>query len=186
MSKFVKDHLTDQVKTDLKGVNDVLVVSLTGLSANSNYELRKRLRSKKIQLRVVKNSLARRATEGTVIASAFTNLTGPAAVVWGGEDIVALAKEIVALEKEKEFKLVAPKGGAMDGAPLSAEDVKKVSSWPSRGEQLSILAGQITSVAGLLASQLTSIGGAVASQIKQKSEGPEEAPAGDAPAPAAS
>jgi large subunit ribosomal protein L10 len=186
MSKFVKNHLTDQVKSDLQGVGDVLVVSLTGLSANTNYELRKRLRSKKIHLRVVKNSLARRATEGTVLAPAFVGLTGPAAVVWGGEDIVSLAKEIIAIGKEKDFKLVAPKGGAMDGSPLSADDVKKVSAWPSRAEQLSILAGQICGVASTLSGQLISAGGALASQIKQKSEG-EEAPAapaeGAAPAP---
>lgn len=193
MSKFVKNHLTDQVKSDLKGVGDVLVVSLTGLTANTNYELRKRLRSKKIHLRVVKNSLARRATEGTVLAPAFVGLTGPAAVVWGGEDIVSLAKEIMAIGKEKDFKLVTPKGGAMDGAPLSAEDVKSVSSWPSRAEQLSILSGQICGVASTLSGQLIGAGGALASQIKQvsemegKAEAPaaDAAPAGDAPAAAA-
>lgn len=182
MSKFVKEHLTDQVKKDLSGVNDILVVSLSGLSANNNYELRKRLRSKNIHVRVIKNSLARRATEGTVLAPAFVGLSGPAALVWGGEDIVSLAKEIMSLEKEKEFKLVAPRGGAMDGAPLTAADIKSVSSWPSRGEQLSILSGQICGVAATLSGQLISAGGALASQIKQKSEGEETAPAGDAPA----
>jgi len=182
MSKFVKEHLTDQVKKDLSGVNDILVVSLSGLSANNNYELRKRLRSKNIHVRVIKNSLARRATEGTVLAPAFVGLSGPAALVWGGEDIVSLAKEIMSLEKEKEFKLVAPRGGAMDGTPLSAADVKSVSTWPSRGEQLSILSGMISGVAATLSGQLISAGGALASQIKQKSEGEEPAPAGDAPA----
>jgi large subunit ribosomal protein L10 len=182
MSKFVKNHLTDQVKSDLKGVNDVLVVSLTGLSANTNYELRKRLRSKKIHLRVVKNSLARKATEGTVLAPAFVGLTGPAAVVWGGEDIVSLAKEIIAIGKEKDFKQVAPKGGAMDGSALSADDVKKVSSWPSRSEQLSILSGQISGLASTLSGQIIGAGGALASQIKQISEKEDKAGGDAAPA----
>ena len=53
--------------------------------------------------------------------------------------------------------------------------MKAVSKWPSRTEQLSILAGQILSPGANLASQLTSVGGALASQIKQHAAGDEAA-----------
>jgi hypothetical protein len=66
----------------------------------------------------------------------------------------------------------------MDGQPLAAEQIKLVSKWPNRKEQLSIISGQILSVGSTLSGQLLSAGGKLASQIKKKSE--EEV--GEAPA----
>jgi len=170
MSKFVKDHVTEQLKRELDGVQDLLLVNVVGLTANSTSALRKALREKNIKLMVVKNSLARRATEGTRLAAAFEGSHGTLAMVWGASDIVALAKEVVKLAKDKNYEKFSPRGGVMGGAALKAEEVEVVSKWPSREEQLSLLLGQILSPGALLASQLTSVGGALASQIKQHSE----------------
>jgi len=142
---------------------------------------------------MIKNSMGRRAAEGTPLAAAFESLEGSLAVVWGGEDVVSLAKEVIRLSEDKQFAAFTPKGGVMDGTRLAEEEVLKVSKWPSRQEQLSLLLGQILAPGANLVSQLTSVGGALASQIKQKSEGEDEAeavaeapaadaPAGDAPA----
>ena len=179
MSKYVKNLLADQLKRELNDVNDALIVSIEGISANNNCELRKRLRDKNIQLRVVKNSLAQRATEGTVLAPAFADLSGPAAVVWGGEDIVSLAKEIVGLSEDKKFEKLTPRGGTMDGQPLTSEEVLDVSKWPNRAEQLSILLGQIVGVGSTLNGQIAAPGGLLASQIEQKGEGEETEPAAE-------
>ncbi len=100
----------------------------------------------------------------------FEGLTGTAAICWGSEDIVSLAKEIVRLAEEDQFESFVARGGVMDGDPLSAEQVAQVSKWPSRSEQLSILLGQILSPGANLVSQLTAPGGALASQIEQKAE----------------
>jgi large subunit ribosomal protein L10 len=170
MSKYVKSLLTDNIREKLEGVESALVVNVIGLNAGQDYLLRKELRSKNIHLMVVRNSLAARATEGTLLNPAFEGLDGTAAVVWGGEDIVSLAKEIIRLSKEKVFTGFEARGGALDGQKLTADDVEKVSKWPSRAEQLSILCGQILSPGANLVSQLTSVGGALASQIKQKGE----------------
>ena len=174
MSKFVKDLVTDHLKNRLTGVNDLILVNIAGLNANANSTLRRELRSKDMSLLVVKNSLARRATEGTQLAPAFEGVAGTLALVWGGQDIVALAKEIIRLAGDKQFAAFEPRGGVMAGSALSAEEVKQVSKWPSREEQLSLLLGQILSPGANLVSQLTSIGGALASQIKQKAEGDSE------------
>ena len=170
MSKYLKNLITDDLKKRLDGVGDLLLVDLAGLEANKNVALRKKLREKKIQLLVVKNSLARRATEGTVLAPAFEGVDGSAAVVWGGEDIVSLAKEITRIAEDKEYAKFLPKGGVMSGSKLSADDVKKVSKWPSRAEQLSLLVGQILSPGATLSAQLLSPGAKLASQVKKKSE----------------
>jgi large subunit ribosomal protein L10 len=170
MSKYLKNLIADDLKKRLRGVNDLLVVDVMGLTSNKTVELRKKLREKKINLLVVKNSLARRATEGTVLAPAFEGVEGSAAVVWGAEDIVSLAKEISRLVQGKQYEPLAPKGGVMDGARLSANDVKLVSKWPSRAEQLSLLMGQILSPGATLSAQLLGPGAKLASQVKKKSE----------------
>ncbi len=188
MSKFVKELVTDQLKRDLDGVQDMLLVNVVGLTANRTSALRKELRQKNIKLMVIKNSLARRATEGTQLAAAFEGSHGTLAMVWGASDIVALAKEVVRLAGDKELAKFEARGGVMGGAALKAEEVRQISKWPSREEQLSLLVGQILAPGALLVSQLLSAGGALASQIKQHGEGEdgaaEAAPAGVA-APAA-
>jgi large subunit ribosomal protein L10 len=184
MSKFVKDLLTDQLKRELDGVQDLLLVNVVGLTANRTSALRKALRQKNIKLMVVKNSLARRATEGTQLAPAFEGSDGTLAMVWGASDIVALAKEVVRLAGDKEYEKFSARGGVMAGARLAAEEVAKVSKWPSREEQLSIIVGQILSPGALLVSQLTSVGGALASQIAEHGKGGEEEAVAEAtPAP---
>ena len=170
MSKYLKNLITDDLKKRLDGVSDVLVVDIAGLEANKNVELRKQFRQKGIQMLMVKSSLARRATEGTALAPAFEGAEGSATVVWGSEDVVSLAKEITKYADDKAFAPFAPKGGVMSGSKLSAEDVKKVSKWPSRAEQLSLLVGQILSPGANLAAQLLGPGAKLASQVKKKSE----------------
>ena len=94
MSKHVKDLITNEFKLRLQVVTDALLVNVVGLDANSNVVLRRQLREKNIKLMVIKNSLAQRATEGTPLAAAFEGIEGALALVWGGEDIVSLAKEV--------------------------------------------------------------------------------------------
>lgn len=170
MSKYLKELMTNDLKGKLDGVSDALVVNVIGMEANANVALRRSLREKNINLMVVKNSLARRATEGTALAPAFEGATGTSAVVWGGEDVVSLAKEVVRLAKEAEYEPFAAKGGVMDGEVLSPEDVNAVSKWPSREEQLSLLMGQILGPGATLSAQLLGPGKSLASQVKQKGE----------------
>lgn len=170
MSKYVKELITQELRSRLEGVNELVVVDVIGLNANASVDLRKQLREQNLSLLVVKNSLARRATEGTALAPAFDGLVGSAAIVWG-DDIVTLAKSVVKISEDKAFERFNPRGGAMDGGPVSADEVKNISKWPSREEQLGILLGQITSVGSQLSSQLISAGANLASQISQRAEG---------------
>jgi len=170
MSKYLKNLMAEELKGRLVEVGDALVVDVIGMEANATMELRKELRSKNIQLMVVKNSLARRATEGTALAPAFEGSEGTLAVIWGSEDVVSLAKEVTRLAKEAKYGSFGAKGGVMDGAKLSAGDVAAVSKWPNRQEQLSLLVGQILGPGASLSVQLLAPGGALASQVKQKGE----------------
>lgn len=186
MSKYVKDLLIDHLKKEIGETADVVVVSIAGLTSNKGMDLRKRLRAKNIHLRVVRNSLARLAVKGSDLTPALKDLSGPAALAWGGEDIVALAKEISALAEDKAFAPFKARCAAIGGELFSAEQVvKEVSKWPSRRDVLATISGQLLGTAAKLSGQLVGAGGKVAGQILKKSEGEEAAegaaPAADAP-----
>lgn len=167
MSKFVKDLISKELGSRLDGVDDALLVNVIGIGANDTVVLRRQLREKNINLMVVKNSLARRATEGTPLANAFEGVEGTLAVVWGADDFVSLAKEVATLDKSVDFEKFEARGGVMDGEKLTPDRVKEISKWPNREEQLSILLGQILSPGADLQSQLTAPGGALQSQLEQ-------------------
>jgi ribosomal protein L10 len=179
MSKYVKGLIADEFSRRLDGVNDLLTVNVIGIDAITTYNLRKKLRAKNINLLVVRNSLARRATEGTKLAPAFEGATGSMAVIWGAEDFVSLAKEVVALKKDKTLAKLEARGGVMDGEALTAQRVEEISKWPNRQEMLSILSGQLLGPGSTLSAQLLGPGGSLNSQIEQK--GKEETKP-DAPA----
>jgi len=174
MSRYVKELVTNELRRRLDGIEDALLVNMIGLNANASDRLRGELESKSIRVLVVKNSLAARAVAGTPLAALFEGLDGTAAVCWGGEDIVSLAKEVVRLAEDKSYVAFEARGGVMDGERLTAAQVVEVSKWPSRQEQLSLLVRQILGPGARLAGQLLGPGGAVASQIAQKAEGQGE------------
>jgi len=174
MSKFVKDLITKEVSERLDGVGDCVLANVVGLDANTSVALRRRLREKDIKMLVIKNSLARRATEGTTLAPAFEGLKGAAAVLWGGEDFVSLVKEVAELDKDPTYEQFKARGGAMDGESLSPERVLEISKWPTRTEQLSLLVGQILGPGSQLAAQLKGPGSKLASQIKKIVDDSEE------------
>ncbi len=175
MSKFVKGMICDDLRRRWDGVGEAMLADVSGLEANDTVELRKHFRERKLSMLVVKNSLARLATKDSPLGPAFEGEGGSTAVVWGAEDVVALAKEITKIVDSKKFGKFTPKGGVMEGAKLTADEVKAVSKWPSRGEQLSILMGQVLSPGAMLSGQLLGTAKGIASQIKQISEKEEEA-----------
>ena len=174
MSKYVKELVTRDIKRRLEGVEDACLVSYVGLDANATNELRGELEQKDIRMMVVKNSLARRATEGSSLEPAFEGASGQVAVCWGSTDFVSLVKEVVRLDKDKEkYPEFAVSGGVMDGEKLDPEGIKAVSKWPSREEQVAMLVGQILGPGAQLSAALLGPGKMLNSQLKSKGEGDE-------------
>ena len=137
MSKYVKNLITDHLRDQLKEVGDALLVNVVGLKANANNRLRSQLKAKNIRLIVVKNSLAARAVAGTTLAPLFDGVSGSTAICWGSEDIVALAKEITRLVKSDQFGPLEARGGVMEGARLTREQVQQVEAkFPELGRYL--------------------------------------------------
>ena len=168
MSKYVKQLVTRDIKRQLDGVEDAVLVNYVGMDANTTNELRGELDAKDIRMMVVKNSLARSATKGSSLEPAFEGAKGQIAICWGASDFVSLVKELVRLDKDEEkFEKFTATGGVMDGEKLDPGKLAEVSKWPSREEQISMLSGQILGPGSQLSAALIGPGKMLNSQIKQ-------------------
>jgi len=118
------------------GAHTIIVAEYRGLDVGSVTKLRKQARSQGVQLRVLKNTLARRAVSGTAFAGLSDKLVGP--LVYGfSADPVAAAKVLAAFAKDND-KLVL-KGGAMPDFVMDEAGVKSLATMPSREELLARL-----------------------------------------------
>jgi ribosomal protein L10 len=174
MSKLVKKLVSRDIANRMEGVQDAIVANIVGMTGEENYNIRKTLRDSGIKVMVVKRTMAARATEGTSLRPAFDDMSGSMAVIWGCEDFVSLVKAITKLINSGKFPKLEIKGGVMDGEAMSADQVKKVSKWPSRQEQISMLVGQILSPGATLSGQLVGPARKIAGQVKKMIENQEE------------
>jgi large subunit ribosomal protein L10 len=172
MSKFIKNHIIAELERELEGCSELLVVDMSKMSGVDANSFRVQLGQKDISLLTVKNSLARRACENLGIQGLDPSLSGSSTLVWGGEDIVALSREITKWAKDAEELEI--KGGTVEGQSLDADGVDRLSKSPGRPELLSKIAGLLLAPAGNIAGALLGPGGLVAGAIKSKAEGDEE------------
>jgi len=163
MSKRVKDLITRELQTCYADVDSACVVSLQGLDAVSTNQLRAELKAKNIRLRVVKNSLARRAFAGTRLEPLGERLEGPCALVTGGESIVDVAKELV--RWSEQLPAIELKQGIIEGDP-DLVPVEQIARMKSVTELRADLAGGVLGPGRRLAAAISGPAGLVASCLK--------------------
>jgi large subunit ribosomal protein L10 len=133
-----KQAMVSEVSGQLKGAQAVIVAEYRGLNVESVTQLRSKARKSGLYLRVLKNTLARRAVQGTPFEKLTEEMYGP--LMYGiSKDPVAGAK--VMSEFAKDHELFVIKAGAMPGSLMSAKDVKALALLPSREELLAKLMG---------------------------------------------
>lgn len=133
-----KKAVVAEISAEVAKAQAIVVAEYRGLEVGSMTELRREARKSGVYLRVLKNTLARRAVDGTPFAGLSEHLVGP--LVYGiSPDPVATAKLLNDFAKSNE-KLVI-KAGAMPNAVISAKEVKALASMPSRDELIAKLMG---------------------------------------------
>ncbi|MBI1827698.1 MAG: 50S ribosomal protein L10 [Planctomycetes bacterium] len=163
MSKFVKGLLTEDLKKDFAGVASACVVELSGLDVKQQEKLRQDLRAKSGRLRVIKNSLARRAFEGGPLAPLGKAMVGPCALVTTEQSVVDVARMLV--EAAKVFKKLKLKNAIFEG-DASLLTVEQLSKMKGKLELLGEVAMLIASPGRRLAGCIGSPGGKIAGCLK--------------------
>jgi len=133
-----KQATVSEVAAKLKGAQAVIVAEYRGLNVERVTQLRTKARKSGLYLRVLKNTLARRAVKGTPFEKLAEQLVGP--LMYGiAQDPVAGAKVIAEFAKEHEQFVI--KAGAMPNTVMSVQDIKALATLPSREELLAKLLG---------------------------------------------
>jgi large subunit ribosomal protein L10 len=129
----------DEVRKELAGSAATLLTHYRGLSVTELAELRARLRETHAELRVVKNTLARRAAIDAGIDGFDDLLVGPTGMVFCDEDPVGPAKALKAFAKEHPELVI--RGGYLDGEVLDEAAAARLADLESKEELLARLAG---------------------------------------------
>jgi large subunit ribosomal protein L10 len=159
MSKYVKELLMDQLRSDLIGNRSLLILDFQGLDGVTENRLRLDLRKKSIHIRALKNSLARRVFDDMGLGGLNRYLVGPSVVVWGGDGVAELAKELSS--QVKKLKKPQIKGGAVDGTIIGPTQVEEITKLPSR----EALIARVVSLAQSPAQRVLALANAPASNL---------------------
>ncbi|UCD23317.1 MAG: 50S ribosomal protein L10 [Gemmatimonadota bacterium] len=158
MNRTEKSDLVERLSEQFSKSPTIYLTDFTGIAVKPMTELRKKMHTAGVQYTVVKNTLALRAMEAAAVKGVEDVMTGPTAFVFAGEDAIAAAKLLADFQKEHEQLQV--KAGLVDGQPVTADEVKRLASLPSR-EQL------LSQALGLMQAPLQGFAGAIDSLLYQ-------------------
>ena len=135
-----KQAVVSEVAAELAKAQAVIVAEYRGLDVGRVTQLRAKARKSGLYLRVLKNTLARRAVKGTPFEKLTEQMVGP--LMYGiAQDPVAGAKVLSEFAKENELFVI--KGGAMANTKMSDKDVKALAALPSREQLIAQLMGTL-------------------------------------------
>ena len=117
-----------------------------------------------IHITVVKNSLAARAMSGTAMENLSDLLKGPCALVYGGESVVNVARELVA--RARQIENLQFKGALMEGQVFAADQMEALSKYPTREEAQGQVIQALLGPAGQVIGAATGAGSAIASVLQ--------------------
>lgn len=178
MSKRIKSLITNELQSKFKGADSIVVVDYIGIDSKTTGGIRADLRKKKVKMTVVRNALAAKALENAGLKGAANLLKGTNAVVYGGDSIVDIVKELV--EQAKKVEKLKIKGSIVDGQLLDEKATSALAKLPNKKELQAMIVGQILGPGRKIAGQLKGPASKIAGQIKaveEKAKGKEAAPA---------
>jgi large subunit ribosomal protein L10 len=165
VTKAKKAEQIEKLNSQLQNASSMIVGSFSKLTVAKDYELRKTVRSAGGRYKVVKNTLAKRASEGTRVAEALKGLKGVSSIAYTDGDPVALAKALNKyVEDNPEF---AFKSGILDGKVLSLQEIKALATMPSKEEIHSKLLFLMNAPAQRLVTVMSAVGRDLAVVVNQ-------------------
>jgi large subunit ribosomal protein L10 len=178
VTKAKKAEQIQKLNADLQKASSMIVGTFSKLTVTKDFELRKTVRSAGGRYQVVKNTLAKRASEGTKVAEALKELKGVSSIAYTDGDPVALAKALSKyVEDNPEFSF---KAGVLEGKLLNLKEVKALATMPGKEEIYSKLLFLINAPAQRLVTVMSAVGRDLAVVINQGVEKKKFKEAGEA------
>jgi large subunit ribosomal protein L10 len=183
--ELVVAELTERLRTS----ETLLVADYRGLTMPQIDALRTRLLESGARFSVVKNTLGRRAAEAAGSEALLTLLEGPSAIAFleADGDMVAAAKALA--DMARESKILAIKGGVLQGRAMSADEVESLATLPPlevlQGQVLAAIIAPVTALLGLVTAPLQNLYGLIDARIEQLEAQGDTSASAAAAAPAA-
>ena len=171
MQKPQKEKIVAELTKRLRESETLIVADYRGLSVKEIDDLRTKLLEQGASFTVVKNSLTRRAAEAAGADALLTLLDGPSAIAFleTGGDAVAVAKALA--DSAKTTKILAVRGGIMQGRAITAEEVEELAKLPPadvlRGQVLGAISAPLYAIVGLFTAPLQDLHGLIQARIDQ-------------------
>ena len=171
MKKEQKEKVVEELAGRLKAADTVLVADYRGLTMPQIDALRTRLLESGARFTVVKNTLTRRAAEAAGADALLTLLEGPTAIAFleADGDMLAAAKALA--DMAREARILAIRGGIMEGRVLSADEVESLATLPPvdilRGQVLGAIVGPVNALLGLVTAPVQNLYGLIEARIEQ-------------------
>jgi large subunit ribosomal protein L10 len=176
--RTAKVATVDELKAKVDSTSTAVVTEYRGMTVAQISALRRQLRTLDADYKVFKNTLVRRAIEGTSVAPLDEFLVGPTAIAFVNGDVSAVAKALRDFAKATPTLVV--KGGVLDGKPLSLKDLTALADLPSRDVLLArfagLLASPMSTMAGLLKAIPQNLAYGLSALIDSKGGAPVSAP----------
>lgn len=169
MSKPVKEMIVRDYQGRFGDLSGAAIIDIRGIPANANNELRTKLQEKSIRVTVLKNTLARKAFDGTALEQLNAALDGPCALAYGAESVVDVARALVTWAKK--IDKLELKGAVLDGVFFEGDaGVKELSKYPTREEAQANVVQLVLSPARNLMGAVSSPGGNLLGIVKEIQE----------------
>ena len=182
VTKAKKMEQVERLTEEFQSANHAIVGTFTKLTVEKDFELRRAVRGAGGRYRVVKNTLAERAAQGTKVEEAMKGRAGVTSIAYTGGDPVALAKGLSKYAKDNpEYTF---KAGIVDGNVIAIKDIDALASLPSKQEIHSKLLFLMSAPAQRLVTVVNAIGRDLAVVINQGVEKNKFGGAVEAPPPA--
>ena len=165
VTKAKKVEQVEVLSAEIKDAGTAILATFKGLKAAQTEELRKTVRTAGGTYKVVKNTLAERAAEGSKLAEGLKNLAGVTSIAYTKGDPVALAKALSKYAKDNpEFTF---KAGVVEGRVIAIKDIEALANMPSKEEIYSKLLFLMTAPAQRLVTVMNATGRDLAVVINQ-------------------
>jgi large subunit ribosomal protein L10 len=168
VNKQEKKQAIDELHEKFARAKTAIITGYTGINVEQITDLRAKLRKSKVEYRVVKNTLAKIAVEGTGLAPLKDSFVGPVGIALGFDDVVAPAKVLFEFNKVQAKLLL--KVGVLDGKLLQQADIKALATLPSLNALRGKIVGLLQAPASRMARVLAAPAGQLARVVKAKAD----------------